>query len=467
VAPSGGDLLQRLLHSDAFQAVEHAVQPLWEQLGQTVRSDLKVLAHDLGFEVGDSGAPVASAKASPDQAFPRGGSASATLHLDGDFPIDQLTLGLEASHRDLTGLEITLTSPSGKAVTLPDPHARSVKGSFDLSTAFAGEPVAGDWGLSVRSKWGGDTGRLSSWSLDAVGSSAPPKPPDPGGPPVLKKIGHVWVIMMENQDWSNIKGNPDAPFINQVLLKQGAHAENYVAETHPSEPNYIELEAGSTLGIGDDGDPRKNHQTTHDHLTAYLTRAGISWKSYQEDISGDVVPLDRNGEYAPKHNPNIFFDDNTGNGDLNDAFGIAHNRPYTELASDLESGTEPAYSFITPNMIHDGHDSGGPLYNRVAQQDAWLKEQLPKIMASKDYQKDGAIMVVWDEGKSGAHNPSGMITLSPFAKPGYSNTTRYSHASTLRTLQEIFGVGPFLRDAATATDLSDLFQDPAPAPTPT
>jgi hypothetical protein len=57
-----------------------------------------------------------------------------------------------------------------------------------------------------------------------------------------------------------------------------------------------------------------------------------------------------------------------------------------------------------------------------------------------------------------------MIALSPFAKPGYSNEVSYSHASTLRTLQSIFGVGPFLRDAANATDLSDLFQDPDAPP---
>src|SRR5207248_6766240 len=122
--------------------------------------------------------------------------------------------------------------------------------------------------------------------------------------------------------------------------------ENYVATTHPSEPNYLELEAGSTLGVTDDGSPRTNHQATHDHLTRYLTDNGISWKEYAEDISGKNVPLDPTGEYQPKHNPNIYFDDNTGNGNSTDAFGIAHNRPYSEMAGDLKNGTEPRYSFI-------------------------------------------------------------------------------------------------------------------------
>ena len=42
--------------------------------------------------------------------------------------------------------------------------------------------------------------------------------------------------------------------------------------------------------------------------------------------------------------------------------------------------------------------------------------------------------------------------------PGFSDTIYYTHSSLLRTLQEIFGVGPLLGDAAQATDLSDLFK---------
>lgn len=300
--------------------------------------------------------------------------------------------------------------------------------------------------------------------FDARGNSATPSAvnavaPTPGG--TVKKVGHVFVIMMENQDWASVKGNPSAPYINQVLLPQASHAENYVAGTHPSEPNYITLEAGSTLGISDDADPLKNHQATHDHLTALMTKAGVSWKSYQEDIAGDVVPLTATGLYAPKHNPNIYFDDNTGNMNPKDPFGIAHNRPYSELATDLQKSTEPQFSFITPNMVNDGHDSAAPLNDKVAQQDAWLKQQIPMIMNSADYKKDGAIMVVWDEGAAKAHNPSGMILLSDAAKGnGYASNVPLSHASTLKTIEEIYGLNPLLGDAATAPDLSDLFAGP-------
>jgi len=56
-----------------------------------------------------------------------------------------------------------------------------------------------------------------------------------------------------------------------------------------------------------------------------------------------------------------------------------------------------------------------------------------------------------------------MIVLSPLAKGGgYFNSIHYTHSSTLRTFQEIFGLSPFLGDAANATDLGDLFLSTVP-----
>ena len=41
---------------------------------------------------------------------------------------------------------------------------------------------------------------------------------------------------------------------------------------------------------------------------------------------------------------------------------------------------------------------------------------------------------------------------------GYHNAIPYSHSATLRTMQEIFAVGPPLGGAAGAPDLADLFR---------
>jgi phosphatidylinositol-3-phosphatase len=272
-------------------------------------------------------------------------------------------------------------------------------------------------------------------------------------------IKTVFLIMMENHNWDDIAGSASAPYINGSLLANGAHAENYFDNpkaVHPSEPNYIWLEAGDNLGITDDNGPEDNYRTTRMHLTSLLDNANVSWKSYQEDISGTECPLDGSGLYEPKHNPMVFFTDFTS-GSEQSASCIAHVRPYTELASDLADDTVARYNLITPNLCNDMHNSGGCASgDSIKNGDSWLASELPKILASSAYLDGGAVFITWDESEGG-EQPIGMIVLSPFAKAGYANAIRYTHSSMLRTAQEIFAVQPLLRDAANATSLSDLF----------
>src|SRR5205085_9190911 len=110
---------------------------------------------------------------------------------------------------------------------------------------------------------------------------------------VSNHLRSVFLIVLENHDWSSIKGNPAAPYINGTLLAQGAHAEKYmnVPGLHPSLPNYIWLEAGNNLGVTDDAAPAYHQLSTSQHLVSLLRSAGVSWKSYQEDISGTDCPL--------------------------------------------------------------------------------------------------------------------------------------------------------------------------------
>jgi phosphatidylinositol-3-phosphatase len=270
----------------------------------------------------------------------------------------------------------------------------------------------------------------------------------------------VFMILMENHNWSDIKNNPSAPYINNSLLPMASHAEQYYNPPgiHPSEPNYLWLEAGTNFGINNDADPYANRQSSTKHLVTLLNNAHISWKSYQENISGTACPLTGNNLYAPKHNPMVFFDDITNSNNPNSPYCIAHVRPYTELATDLQQQTQARYNFITPNQCNDMHSTCAPNNDSVKQGDTWLAQNLPAILSSAAYKSGGIVFITWDEGEGG-DGPIGMIVLSPDAKGGgYSNTIHYTHSSTLRTLEEIFGVTPLLGDAANATDLRDLFK---------
>lgn len=290
-------------------------------------------------------------------------------------------------------------------------------------------------------------------STDACPSASPALAADAA----THSIKTVFVIVMENQDWSSIQGSLSAPYINGVLLPRFAHAENYRnGGLHPSLGNYIALEAGNNLGIAFDAPPSEVHLPVACHLASYLDATGLSWKAYEEGISGDACPVADSYPYAVRHDPFVYFDDVAGNPpNVSSSRCIQHVRPYSELSRDLQAGAVSRYNFITPDLCHSGHDTCPPLRDQVRQSDAWLAQELPVIMGSRAYQDGGAIFITWDEGASG-DQPIGMIVVSPFAKPGYAGSLQYSHASTVRTIEEVFGITPLLRDAGSVSSLSDL-----------
>ncbi len=264
----------------------------------------------------------------------------------------------------------------------------------------------------------------------------------------------VFIILMENHNWSSIKGSASAPYINNTLLPLASSCDQYYNPPgiHPSLPNYLWLEAGTGFGITNDSPPSVNHQSTTNHFVTRLQSAGISWKTYQENISGTICPTTDSYPYYVKHNPFAYFDDVVASG------CTTLMRPFSELATDLANQTVAHYNFITPNICHDMHDSCAPTNNSIAQGDTWLAQNVPTILNSAAYQNNGLLIITWDEGASSSDGPIGMIVLSPLAKGGgYHNALHYTHSSTVRTLQKIFGNAPPLGGAANALDLSDLF----------
>ena len=343
--------------------------------------------------------------------------------------------------------------------------------------------------------------------------------------------------------------NVNAPFINSLVNGTGVvfvdgHQENISkhvayatayhnvlatpsgnnAHIHPSEPNYLWAEAGTNFGILDDDDPYKdtppNAQNTTQHLSGLLQRAGRSWKSYQEDIDlttagGKLInlPLPQDEwtvplvslsgvfgpgnylnaynnsmqyNYAPKHNPMVFFTDTNGGDDTSTSNPLRRNyAPLQQLAFDLANDRVADYNWITPDQFNEMHSglTGGfaGLTGDAAQiraGDNAVSRLVPLILSSKAYRDGGAIILWWDESEQDGEagdNPDdfnhtvGEIVISNLAHHNeggvpYASSIDYTHSSDLRTMQEIFhvkatgGSSPFIGDAANANDLSDLFE---------
>jgi hypothetical protein len=372
-----------------------------------------------------------------------------------------------------------------------------------------------------------------------------------------EEIKTVFVIAMENHNWTQpanqftggiqqIFQNPNAPFINSLvngtafavingrvvrISDQVAYASNYHSvlatpngtnpHIHPSEPNYLWAEAGANFGVLNDNDPFRvpggTNQDTTQHLVTYLTQAGKTWRSYQEDtdlttVGGQLtnVPLPRdqwtvplksisgtfapgsfnqfNGSnqfnYAAKHNPQVFFTDSNGGNDATPANPLAQQyAPLQQLFTDLANDAVADYNFISPNQFNDMHTTLAAGYKgltgdpaKILQGDDFLRQIIPVIMASRAYKEHGAIIIWWDESEQdgvAGDNPDdfnhtiGEIVISSRAHKNvngvpYASPLNFTHSSDLRTMQEIFRTGgPFLGDAANAIDLSDLFDEGA------
>src|ERR1051325_4599778 len=144
--------------------------------------------------------------------------------------------------------------------------------------------------------------RLEEGGVYSGRTNLPPRVPGHSGGGI-NGIRTVWVVVMENSDWSKIKGSTNCPFINNTLLPQAAWCERYYNPPglHPSLPNYLWLLTGTNFGIQDDALPSVNHQNSTNTLFHQLDAAGISWRCYAEGISGTNCPDTIVGDYAPRH----------------------------------------------------------------------------------------------------------------------------------------------------------------------
>jgi phosphatidylinositol-3-phosphatase len=271
--------------------------------------------------------------------------------------------------------------------------------------------------------------------------------------------GTVFSIVMENHSRGEILGNSKAPYINQ-LAKQYAVAEGYHDPfVHPSEPNYFWMVAGENFGVLDDKDPSAHHLDSTSHIADQVEAAGLTWKSYQESM-GEPCGLTSHGRYAAKHNPFAYFDD------INGWDGTAfhpelrcndHVVDYSELDGDLASNAVANYVFITPNLDNDMHDAP------ISVGDAWLANEVPKLMASNGFKNGGVIFLFWDEGGgSPAADDPPFIAISPNVVSGVRSQVDYDTSSYLKTVQNILGISELPCDSARTAvqSMTDLFSVP-------
>ena len=357
--------------------------------------------------------------------------------------------------------------------------------------------------------------------------------------PALPPIRHVFVIALENKNFSATFGpESDAPYLARTLPAKGALLTQYYGTGHNSLDNYIAMMSGQAstpdtsadchiyadfhrTGTAADGQAVGQgcvYPASVETLANQLSAAGLTWKGYMEDMGDDPAresstcghpPLNapdltqkaeapsaanpKGDMYATRHDPFMYF-----HAIIDKPFCKSDVVNLRRLTADLRSiDTTPNFSFITPNLCDDGHDSpcanGGP--GGLKSIDVFLRKWIPAILGSPAYKKDGLIVIDFDEGGTGkieqtntgtvaivygefccgqqegpnldrkypitvtriAHGKriskktlnfggdrTGALLLSRYIRPGTVSNVPYNHYSLLKSLEEIFGIHVYL-----------------------
>lgn len=251
-------------------------------------------------------------------------------------------------------------------------------------------------------------------------------PPPPG-------YSHVVWIIMENRGLADIDGSRSAPYINS-LGRQCGLATDYSGVAHPSLPNYIALTSGSTQGVSDDSGP-SSHPLGAASIFSLLPGG---WRSLEESMPSDC-DHSGHGDYAPKHNPAVYYTD------------LAAACPAADVALGPVPDIGARFTLVTPNLCHDMHDCS------TATGDRWLSAEVPQILGSAEYRSGStALFITWDENDSGGSRVATYV-IAPSVVPGTRSAARFDHYSLLRTTEEMLGLSPLLGQAATAASMAPAF----------
>ena len=250
----------------------------------------------------------------------------------------------------------------------------------------------------------------------------------------LPRPAHVVIVVEENRSEGNIIGSKSTPFIS-ALAANGANMAQSFAETHPSEPNYLALFAGSTFGLTKDACPVNGGNTPN--LASELLAAGDTFIGYAEGLPAVGSTACSAGKYARKHVPWANFSN----------VPPANSLPFSAFPMGNYANL-PTVSFVIPNNDDNMHDGS------VAQGDAWLSQQLSGY-ANWAVANNSLLILTWDEDDGGPRNQIPTVIYGAHVQPGTYNEP-ISHYSVLSTLEQMYGL-PKTGNAANAAPIATIW----------
>lgn len=255
-------------------------------------------------------------------------------------------------------------------------------------------------------------------------------------------VSKVLIVVEENHSFAQMKSG--MPYLFSLATQYG-YANNYTAITHPSEPNYIALAAGSTLGDSADHNPA--WQTGAQSVFGQAVAAKRTATVYAESMTSPCQQSN-SGDYAVKHNPWASF---TVERTACNAHDLPMGSPSSgALHNDVVNGNLPNVGMVVPNLCNDAHDC------TLGTADGWLRGWLVPILAGSDFQSGRlAVIVTADEDDRSSNNAVLTVVIHP-SQSGRVVSTALNHYSLAGLQSDVIGM-PRLRGGATAPGLAAAF----------
>jgi hypothetical protein len=274
----------------------------------------------------------------------------------------------------------------------------------------------------------------------------------------------VLLIVLENVDYEEAVKNPDLA----ALAAQGASFTNLHALFHPSYPNYLAMVAGTDFDIHRSGSYMGDKQrdfpddAAHKTIADRLIASGLDFKQYAEELPSTNCPWsvtsqrvpDNLGNYARKHVPFLSFREIQEKW-CDRIVRVDSSKTDNYFVEDAKKGLV-AYSFYSPNMNHDGHDT------TVKVAAAWVKKFLEDFFPEK-LRQGTLVVVTFDEAGGNEDNRIFTLFLGDMVKEAGQQDPKalarhYTHYSVLRTIEDNFGLEPLTINDRDAAPISGIWK---------
>jgi hypothetical protein len=279
-----------------------------------------------------------------------------------------------------------------------------------------------------------------------------------------RHFDRVLIIVLENVDYEVAIQDKNLA----ALAEHGASFTNFHALFHPSYPNYLAMIAGTDFGVRRRGrylaDMQANfpddsrHKTVADRLIA----ADLEFKQYVEELPEGTCPWnmsgqhvsDKRGNYVRRHVPFLSFREVQQKW-CDRVVRVDSGKSDNSFVQDAKKGLV-AYSFYSPNMNHDGHDT------TVQVAGAWVKKFLDDTFPEK-LRKGTLVIVTFDESGGNADNRIYTLFLGDMVKEASQQDPqalgrRYTHYNVLRTIEDNFGLEPLTANDRAAAPITDIWK---------